>query len=178
MTPEDEHPTLPLTLAEVTRRAREVAETLGNHTPTVIAQGRGEAVMGQLQHLGETHQERCQQMFISGYILGNSGELKALEQVFLICEAWLSQVEPGSEMDVLPSQDPKRIEVLIISSFMVNTQMAQVVILEMVREADALVELRELSAPAVNPLASVDSPLLTAFIEGFRWGKMGNSISL
>jgi hypothetical protein len=127
--------------------------------------------MGQLQSLGETHQERCQQTLVSGYILGNSGELRTLEQVFLICEAWLSRVEKGTEMHVLPSQDPKHIEVLIISSFMVDTQMAQVVILKMIRNAETLVGLREVPAPSVPAIGSIDSPLLLAFIEGFRWGK-------
>lgn len=73
------------------------------------------------------------------------------------------------------TQDPNRKEVLFISSLEVREPRATLVMFEMVRDSgdeDRLVELRELQLIDTDA-GEVESPLLSAFVDGFRVGTRG-----
>src|SRR5690242_9245049 len=108
-------PSYNLTLEDVVRSTQEFLLEHGNHPPTVIAEGDQQTVVTQLEGLASTCDGRAQQLFMVGFALARSGEIGVLQQVFFIFEAWSSVAEPGVPMKHLPSQDPKRTEVVMIA---------------------------------------------------------------
>ena len=81
----------------------------------------------------------------------------------------MSMAKKGGAIEVPPSQDPNRKEVLIISSSSdVQARRASLVVFEMLRDGEGqLVELEQLHTVEDEDLR-VASPLLNAFVEGFR----------
>jgi hypothetical protein len=89
-------------------------------------------------------------------------------QVFFITEGWLSFTDNG-ELQTRPSEDPKRLEVLLIAGLYLLHAKHSLVILEMVRDkADQLIELREHRRLVED--GRTDSPLLNAFVMGYTAG--------
>ena len=70
-----------------------------------------------------------------------------------------------------PSEDPKCKEVLVISNRSTSEQESRLVIFEMVRDVEGqLAELRDIQLPSVNEKSHAETPLLDAFVDGFRMG--------
>ncbi len=167
---ENEQRPIPLTLEDIARLAKEVAMEHGGHVAMIVAEGSRRSVIGQLLQFSRTHEGRVRQMFAAGFTLGRSGEVGALRQVFFVSEAWMSAASEGKLPDVPPSQDPNRKEVLIITSLKLEGQQTGMVILEMVRDAEGqLTELRDFQRTEGGE-ERVESPLLSAFVQGFRAG--------
>jgi hypothetical protein len=166
--PEQEPRPSRLSLEEVIRTAKEITLQDGGHVPTVLAEGGGVTIATQLEFRG-THQERVATMHAAGFALGKSGQLSQLEQVFFISEGWMSIPEEG-KLEVPPSQDPNRIEVLLISRLDMAESQADLVMFEMVRQDEALVALREYNPGEPKDL-NFDSPLVRAFADGYRRGR-------
>ena len=166
--PSPERQPTSFTLDEVARLAKEVALEYGEHVPMVIAEGSTGSVVGQLVDFPETHEARSRRMYQAGVALGRSGQLGRLEQLFFVSEGWMSTAGEDGTL----SQDPDRVEVLFVSELKVGKRQANLVLFEMVRD-----EQRQLSALDRLPhLAEagegyVDSPLLAAFVDGFRVGR-------
>lgn len=157
----------PLTFESVVELSREILLAEGGHIPTVIAEGDSQTMVTQIPALAETHEGRAQQMFMLGFILAESGAMKKLDQVYLICEAWMSTPVEGKLSEVLPSEDPNRKEILIISNLKARERTGKVAIFEMLR--DGVGELRELKQFEEHLTATrIDSPLLAAFVDGFN----------
>ena len=56
-------------------------------------------------------------MLSAGYALAQSGEVGDLRQVFFISEGWMIVGEEGKPpVSPRPSEDPKRMEVLVVSN--------------------------------------------------------------
>jgi hypothetical protein len=118
-------------------------------------------------HPAPSHEERVAQLFIAGMALACEGHVGRLRRVFFISEAWLSTAQGGVLPDVLPSQDPNRKEVLIISAYAPGTQQTDLAIFEMIRDSDgALQALHDFAQPGESE-AYTKSPLLMAFVNGF-----------
>lgn len=163
-----------LTLQEVTRLAQEVILREGAHLPTVIAEGSEQTVIAHIAHLAGTHEERTQQLFTVGFMLAQSNLVGRLEQVFLVAEGWLSEAEEGRLPPYPPSRDPRRKEILFVSSLTVRDRQAGLALFEMLRDRQGdLTELREYQ-PSSDPI-TVESPLLVAFVAGFDAGTEGPS---
>ena len=163
-----------LSFEQVTQLAREILLQQGSHLPTLIVEGQNQMVVAHLPPLEDTHEGRAQQMFSAGYVLGESGAFQTLKQIFFVCEAWMSFVTDGKIPNLPPSEDPSRKEVLIISNLKVQEQTGKVAIFEMLR--DEVGELREIKEFQEHLTATrADSPLLTAFVEGFNNGLGGTS---
>jgi hypothetical protein len=162
------------TLEEVTRLARKVALEHGGHVPLLIAEGGNGAVVGQLEDLPNTHQGRVRYLHAAGARLAQSREVGVLERVFFVCEGWMSTVREDGTMEMPPSQDPDRTEVLFISSLIVEGQLTDMIFFEMIRGGEGqLTGLEQLHQPGAAKGGRVDSPLLSAFVEGFRRGTSG-----
>ena len=149
--------------------AKEAALTQGGHVPMIIIEGGSQSVIGQIANLPRTHQGRLQVLFATGAALAQSGDVATLRQVFFISEGWMSSAKKGGAIEAPPSQDPNRKEVLIISSSSdVHARRASLVVFEMLRDGEGqLVELEQLHTVEDEDLR-VASPLLNAFVEGFR----------
>jgi hypothetical protein len=152
--------------------AREAALQKGGHAPTIIAQGSSGALIGALEGIPATHEEKVQQMYSAGVLLGYTGKVGRLEQVFVISEGWLSQAHEDQLPKQPPSQDPDRIEVLLIAYRRVAEHRSTMICWEMVRNANGqLTALRDLAKPdSEDRSGRADSPLLDAFVEGFEAG--------
>jgi len=166
---EQEPEPTPFTLEEVVRVAKETTLQDGWHMPTVLADDGRVSVVLQMTEMGKTHQERVAMMNAAGFALGKSDTIGQLEQVFFITEAWMS-MPPGGELTLPPSQDPNRIEVLLISQLEVAERRGDLVMFEMIRDGEQLVDLKEF-APRGEKDLSFDSPLLDAFANGFQMGR-------
>jgi hypothetical protein len=115
-------------------------------------------------------------MFTAGYALVQIGEVGHLTQVFFICEGWMSTTTKGKSVEMPPSQDPKRKEVLLISQKEIGKIGSEMVIYEMIRDGQGLLtSLVELKLPEDKEDSNVNNPILDAFVEGFRMGRRINS---
>lgn len=169
MSPERRQKRLPrFTLEEVTRLAKETAIQSGGHTPTIIAEGASGSAIGQLKNLPGTHQDRARSFYTAGHALAQSGEVGVLKQVFLISEAWISIAAGDKALEMPPSQDPDRKEVLVVYSLRVEGHRADAVFLEMLRDAEGqLADLKDFK-PGGEEEGRLENPLLDAFVDGFR----------
>ena len=70
-----------------------------------------------------------------------------------------------------PSQDPNRMEVLVISQYIVATQHVTLVTYEMKRDGEGKLVALEEQAHSDDPRVSGVDTLLEAFVSGFRAGK-------
>ena len=110
-------------------------------------------------------------MLSAGYALAQSGEVGDLRQVFFISEGWMIVGEEGKLPASRPSEDPRRKEVLVISNLSTREQESRLVIFEMVRDVEGqLAELRDIQLPGENEEGHAETPLLDAFVDGFRMG--------
>lgn len=156
-------------LANVAERAKEIA-LQGEHLPTVIAQGKEAAVVGQMPEFPPTPGERIQYMYVAGYLLGKQEIMETLEEVFVVFEAWMSVRRQEEAFDPPPSEDPEALEILLISALSVASEEIYVLIFEIVREAGKRVALKEFPLKP-DESKEVESPLLEAFVLGFAAGK-------
>ncbi len=156
------------TLTEIIEMAEEVILSEGQHMPTVIVCGSKKTVMLRLTDLPDTHAGRARTMFSAGRSIAREGVAGKLRQVYFISEGWMSAGEKGKMPDRAPSQDPKRVEVLLISGLNLETTQVDIVVHEMVRNSEGtLVELKALD---ITNGERAGSPLLRAFAQGFQAG--------
>jgi hypothetical protein len=133
----------------------------GSHTPTLFVQGTKDKVVMQLP-FGEDNLERIEIMTQAGIQLGKSGQIGDVEMVVFVDEAWVS---PARTPYVRPSEDPDRMEVLLITALDPQTSKQTVQMYSCVRDyKGTVIELK----PSSTGAAEVESPLLPAFMTGFR----------
>ncbi len=160
----------PISIEAVACIACEVALRDGGHVPSVIAEGTTDVVVGSLPEIPDTHELRVELLHAAGQALGESAVVGALTQVYFITEGWMSMVRPDGTMQRPPSEDPDRKEVLCISGLRVEDARSTLIVFEMARDQDgALTDLRPLHAE-IEGKDRVESPLLTAFADGYRIG--------
>ncbi len=157
-----------LTLSEVSQIAQETLLARGRHAPTVIVEGQQRNVVVQFEAFPPTHAGRAEQMFVLGLTLAASGEVGVLQQVFFISEAWMSVAEPGRTLELPPSEDPKRKEVLIVAQHILQPPRNEVLVFEMKRDEQGVLKTL---APAPerekSPGEETRNWLLDAFVIGF-----------
>jgi hypothetical protein len=155
-------------LEEIVSNAKEVMFKDGNHVPTVIMESSTAIVIGQIPEFPPTHGERLQLMNFLGMAAARSGRVDQLHQVFMISEGWLSESSKEDGPRLAPSEDPKRKEVLLVSAVQVMEHTKQLKVLEITRDEDERVLSLDEFIPGEPKDISVDTPLLDAFIQGFR----------
>ncbi|MBZ0285239.1 MAG: hypothetical protein K8L97_31185 [Anaerolineae bacterium] len=169
----DKHPSS-FMLEDVVAIAKSIILEHGWHAPTLIIEGNRKSVIMQLVNIESTHEGRVQQMYMAGRVVGETGQLGTLKQVFFVSEGWMSLGDGDNAPEMPPSQDPQRKEVLFVSSLQAQTQKGQLALFEMIRDDQAkLVELSPIQQGDEVQLR-VSSPLLTAFVQGFRLGRVWN----
>ncbi len=161
-----------MTTEAVVKLARETALKHGSHLPTIIVEGTAKRVACVLEHLADDHQSKVMTMASVGFSLGKEGEVGELKQAHLVCEGWMSLVKAGRLPEMMPSRDPDRKEALIVAGRNVETGGSTFVSFEMVRnETGKLVDLTEFETSQwAGGQPTFESPLLDAFIRGYRTG--------
>jgi len=133
----------------------------GYHAPIVVAKGTKSVQVVLLEQFGDTADERVKDMFYAGAMLAQKGNIGDLELMIFVCEGWI-----GTNMNVRPSQDPKRIEALLINSLDARTQEEKLLQFEIKRDPKGTVtDLRELIFPEK---VEAKGWLLPAFQKGYQ----------
>lgn len=155
----------PLTFEAINQAAAELLLRDGYHLPTLIVEGHQKTAFIKIAQMASSHRERAEQMFFIGSALSHQQAVGALKQVFFITEAWLSK-----QLEVSPSQDPRRVEVLAISNYQPDKEKTRLAVFEILR--DAAGELREIRPyeHREGEVGHAESPLLDAFVSGFEKG--------
>jgi len=110
---------------------------------------------------------RCLQMYAVGQELAVRYPTIQPQYAFLLTEAWLSFVDGAP--NVLPSQDPNRKEVLVVSGCQIDPYQVSLRAYEMIRDAQGkLLDLRRLSEGLESEPVTCESPLLDAFLMGYK----------
>jgi hypothetical protein len=133
----------------------------GYHAPIVVTKGTKGGRVVLMEQFGDTADERVKDMFYAGAMLAQKGNIGELELIVLVNEAWM-----GRNMDVLPSLDPKRIEVLLINSLDARTQEEQLLLFEIIRDPKGKVV--DLKQPDFPDSGSPKGKLLPAFQKGYQ----------
>lgn len=167
--PKEDTNKLPLALEDVVRVAREMTLKDGYHVPTVIADGSRQRIVAQIEHLASTPESRVQQLFHLGIVLAEHADFGALQQAFLITEAWIRAMTPRDLSKFNPGQTSKRREILVISRLALQPLQTEVVVFEMKRDANGkLISLDASDGERTSERAvSAENPLLQAFVVGF-----------
>jgi len=133
----------------------------GYHVPMVFARGTKSKVAVALECFGNTATERAEDMLYAGAMVANKRNVGELELIVFVNEAWM-----GRNLDVIPSQDPKRIEVLVINSLDTRTQEEDLIAFEIVRNNHhTVVDLKQVILPGK---VSAKGKLLPAFQKGYQ----------
>lgn len=167
-----------LSVSEVLRKASERLLLDGAHAPTVIAEGSLQIQMAQFPDFPDRHADKAQLMYGAGLKLGADGKVGTLQKIFFISEAWISLAQNDQPLLFRPADDPNRKEVIWIDHWDLETEQSMVAVLEMMRDVTDghLLGLRPLLPPEFRDgLSSVQSPLMQAFVDGFREGTAKNN---
>ena len=162
-------------LDEITNIAKENILKFGGHVPTIIVKGSDGSSIAQFESLAETHEEKARMMFAAGADIARNNRIGELWQVFFVSEAWVSMAGEDGTIDKPPSQDPNRKEVLIITTVeLIEQPRTDLALFEMIRNNEGeLVELKEFAMVENAEGLRVESPLLKAFVAGYRMGVAG-----
>jgi len=133
----------------------------GYHAPIVFVKGTKCKAAVALECFGNTADERAKDMLYAGAMVADKHNVGELELIVFVNEAWM-----GKNVDVMPSLDPKRVEVLVINSLDARTQEEDLTVFEVVRNnQQTVVDLKQ-----VVPLGkgSAQGRLLPAFQKGYE----------
>lgn len=132
----------------------------GQHPPAVFIKGSMGKGVVVLEDFG-VHNDKRTDMLNAGVFTATKHSVGELETIIFVSEAWM-----GMNMDVQPSQDPKRVEVLIINSLDVATQEERMIQFEIVRNKEKkVIDLKE---PDLPDGITVKGTLLPAFQKGYQ----------
>jgi hypothetical protein len=170
MSHEHDQTPVPITFEQIAEAAKERLLADGSHPPLLVLDGDIKTVGVDLK-FPNTSDRRQELMYVVGLGVARTGIVGALRQVFLVSEAWMSHVEPGQRTAPMPSEDPKRREVLLISSLRLEGRQKRIAVIEMLRDTEGVVqELREVT-PDLTTDPNQGNPLLNAFVAGYTQGR-------
>jgi len=133
----------------------------GYHVPMIFVKGTMGKVFFPLAHFGETADRRELDMLNAGTTLACKRNVGNLELIVFVCEAWM-----GTNINVLPSQDPNKTEVLQVNSLKVRTNTEAMQLFQIKRDPKGNVNgLRDLPLPENG---TIEGRLLPAFLKGYQ----------
>jgi hypothetical protein len=131
------------------------------HAPIVFAKGTNGKRAVLLEQFGDTADERVKDMFYAGALLAEKGNIGELELLVFVNEAWM-----GRNLNILPSQDPNRFEVLLINILDARTQEERLISFDVIRDAnDHVIDLNRSDLPETG---HPKGKLLPAFQKGYQ----------
>ncbi len=153
---------------EIVSKAKEIILKAGRHDPVIIAEGRPDRCIFKVDALPVTASQRADFLYMIGLAMGEHDEVGELSHAFLIHEGWMSLVTKEDNENIIPSEDPNRIEVLVISAQQVQNTDTQLKIFEIRRNSEEQVIHLDGSRFNASNNITAETPLLQAFIEGYR----------
>jgi len=146
---------------EIADVAKKIFLQDGYHAPMVFVKGTNGKLFFELTNFGATAGERERSMLNAGTLIACKRNVGDLELIILVNEAWM-----GMNLSLMPSQDPKRIEALLISSLDARTKEERLLIFEVKRDPKGKVlDLKELIFPNT---VEAKGWLLPAFLKGYQ----------
>jgi hypothetical protein len=146
---------------KIVQLAKELVLEMGYHEPILFVKGSKRKIFMNFKEFGDTSDARARNMLNAGASLAYKDNVGELEALVFIDEAWM-----GMNMNIQPSKDPKRIEVLLINTLDPKTQEEGLIMFEMIRDPKGkLVDLKQNSMPEGG---SVKGMLLPAFQKGYQ----------
>ena len=154
-------------LEYISRIAQETTLVNGFHIPTLIVVGGRRLEIIQIPFDNVQAEARHSLMKVIGMDMATQKRLGELKRLFLVTEGWLGRPEEPDKEYVPPSQDPNRVEALIIAMLDVNSGQAEMDIFEMRRRSDG--DLAELiSIELGGDEGKTRAYLLEKFAEGYQ----------
>jgi len=148
-------------MADIVAQAKSWVLRYGSHPTILLVNGTRENRYIYLPDF--PNEQKITFMFGVGKRKAELGNVGSLNKLFLIMEAW-----QGKNITIRPSQDPNRIEVLVISCLDLATQEQSVTCLEYIRDAKGILrEIKVVTLPDGQTVAKAESPLLPAFVAGY-----------
>lgn len=133
----------------------------GYHAPIVFVKGTNGKSAVQLVQFGDTADERVKDMFYAGAFLADKGNIGEVELIVFVSEAWM-----GRNSNITPSQDPSRIEVLLINSLNAMTQEERLIAFDVIRDPKGqVIDLKRSDLPESG---HPKGKLLPAFQKGYQ----------
>jgi len=146
---------------QIIRLAKKLVLEMGYHEPILFVKGSKTNIILNFKEFGDTSYKRERTMLNAGAYLAYKQNIGELEALVFVDEAWM-----GTNINVLPSKDPQRIEVLLINTFDPGTKEESLIMFDMVRNAQGKVtDLKEKTLPENG---SVKGILLPAFVKGYQ----------
>ncbi len=142
--------------------AKEVFLRDGYHNPMVFVKGTDGKVAVEVKNFGEDSYQRELAMLNMGTFVACKRHVGELDLVVIVTEAWMS-----TDLTMLPSQSPKRIEVLMINILDVVSQEEKMATFKIIRDKlGKAFELRPYDKS--SDFFTVKGHLLPAFVKGYR----------
>lgn len=142
--------------------AKEVLLRDGFHKPMVFIHGTNGKVAVEIKNLGDDANQRELTMLNTGTLIACKNNVGELDLIVIVHEAWMSK-----NLTMLPSQNPKRIEVLMINFLDVGTQEEKAATFRIIRNKwGEAIELRPIDKS--QDFFEVKGILLPAFVKGYR----------
>jgi len=133
----------------------------GYHAPIVFAKGTKRRAVVALECFGNTADERAKDMLCAGAMVADKYNVGELELIVFVNEAWI-----GTNVNVMPSLDPKRVEVLVIHTLDARTQEEDLIAFEVVRNNQhTVVDLKQYVSLGKG---SAKGELMRAFQKGYE----------
>jgi hypothetical protein len=147
---------------EIIDLAKKVFLQDGYHNPMVFVKGTGGKVAVEVKNFGDNAYQRELDMLNMGTFVACKSNVGELDLIVIVTEAWMSR-----DLTMLPSQSPKRIEVLMINFLNVITQEEKATTFRIIRDKwGKAIELRPLDKS--SDFVEVKGHLLPAFVKGYR----------
>ena len=164
-----ERPWNQITIEEIISNAKEIMLRDGNRVPVLIMETDHKLIASQIPSMPVTHGERREFMHFIGEVAAKSGRINQLQQVFMVHEGWMSTASEDKPAQMPPSQDPDRKEVLIISAIQLKEYKKHLKVFEVLRDShEQVVGFEEFVPDEEKKDASIEVPLLDAFVHGFQ----------
>lgn len=123
-------------LETISRIAKETTMANGFHAPTLIVIGGSKLEIIQIPFDGVEAEARHSLMKVMGMAMGTEKRMGELRKLFLVTEGWFGQPENPDKELIPPSEDPNRVEALIIAMLDIQSGRAEMDLFEMQRGPD------------------------------------------
>jgi len=128
----------------------------------VFVKGTNGKVVVEVKNFGDTSNQRELAMLNMGTYVACNRNVGDLDMIAIVTEAWMSR-----NLEMLPSRDPKRVEVLMINFLDVVDQKEKAIMFEIVRDKIGKpVDLKPCDESSDS--LEVKGYLLPAFVRGYK----------
>lgn len=143
------------------------------HMPQLCLVGDKGKIMALLPDLPQNSELKHKLLEFSGYKMSTDikarEQLGELQEIYFISEAWVSTLEKDEKMEVMPREDPKKKEVLMIAIKDIQNNIDKAIFREIIRnKEDKIVALNK---GMDNKGVEVKSYILEAFLDGYKNGQ-------